>query len=43
MPMRCATSTTFFGPTWATSCAKIVFTEWAVALTRFIVPPDSSA
>ena len=43
MPMRCATSTTCFGPTWATSWAKMVFTEWAVALTRFIVPAASSA
>ena len=36
MPILCATGTTFQGPTFATSWAKIVFTEFAVALRRFM-------
>src|SRR5205823_6056296 len=43
MPMRCAHWTTSGGPTLRTSWAKIVFTEWAVASMRLIVPADSSA
>jgi MFS family permease len=43
IPIRCATGTTFAGPTLSTSCAKIVFTEFAVASRRFIVPAASSA
>jgi hypothetical protein len=41
-PSRCAMATTFFTPTFAISWAKIVFTEFAVALRRFIVPACSS-
>jgi hypothetical protein len=43
IPIRCATSTTACGPTFVTTCAKIVFTENAVACSSDIVPCASSA
>ena len=43
MPIRCMTFFTFDGPTWTTTWAKMVFTEWAMASRRVIVPLDSSA
>src|SRR6266480_2578149 len=35
-------STTFVGPSWATTCAKIVFTECAVAPASVKVPASPS-
>ena len=43
MPIRCAASTTACGPTFMTTCAKIVLTENAVAWSSDIVPCASSA
>jgi hypothetical protein len=43
IPRWCATACTFRTPTFAISWAKIVFTEFAVASMRFIVPASSSA
>ena len=43
MPMSWAVMTTFEGFTTVISCAKIVFTECAVASRSVMVPADSSA
>ena len=43
IPMRWAIWATFSGPTWVTTCAKIVLTEWTVACARVMVPAASSA
>ncbi len=42
MPIRWATSATASGPTSTVSCAKIVFTEPAIAFSIDIVPADWS-
>ena len=43
IPRWCAIARTFVTPIFAMSCAKIVFTEYAVASRRLIVPAASSA
>ena len=43
IPMSCAVAATLSGPTSSTSWEKIVFTEFAVASSRVMVPADSSA
>ena len=42
-PIRCATATMRAGPTRTATWAKIVFTDWAIACARVIVPLPSSA
>ena len=41
--MRWAIWATFSGPTWVTTCAKMVFTDCAVACASVMVPTPSSA